>query len=403
MPEKFRRAAHHQPADKDGDDEEGEIVHPAYAHAAEPAVDLHVEHLHHAAQRRLAVVHRVDGTVRGDGRHHTPHGRGRRTDPNLLAFHRAEILRDAHFIDMGIAAHLLRNGYEYTDRKGDEHNAEDTSRQFLTSDIESETPRHGHRNDQNRPAFEHVGKGVGVLERMRGVGSEITAAVGSELLDRHDSRRRSLRDHLLVALEGGDRLLAVERHRRAVNNQQNTDQQRKRHQDTGRALDHVYPKVADRLGGFGGQPLHDPGHRRHAASRGNELKQHDHVKLSKIAQSRFSAVMLQVTVHHERDAGVERQIGSLSRVAVRIERQPTLAAEQHHAPHEPEKVDHQQGLEELLPVHFLLRVDHAELVHPFFYGSHEVEPRALALVHFGHVASQRIAEHDQGHPLQNDA
>ena len=54
--EELRRAAHHQSADEDGDDEECEIVHPPYAHAAEPAVDLHVEHLEHAAQRGLRIV-----------------------------------------------------------------------------------------------------------------------------------------------------------------------------------------------------------------------------------------------------------------------------------------------------------------------------------------------------------
>ena len=51
--EEFRRAAHHQPADEDGDDEECEVVHPPHSDAAEPAVDLHVEHLEHAAQRSL--------------------------------------------------------------------------------------------------------------------------------------------------------------------------------------------------------------------------------------------------------------------------------------------------------------------------------------------------------------
>ena len=59
MSEEFGRAAHHQSADEDGDDQEGEVVHPPHSDAAEPAVDLHVEHLHHAAERGLRVVHRV--------------------------------------------------------------------------------------------------------------------------------------------------------------------------------------------------------------------------------------------------------------------------------------------------------------------------------------------------------
>ena len=113
--------------------------------------------------------------------------------------------------------------------------------------------------------------------------------------------------------------------------------------------------------------------------------------------------MLQVAVDHERDAGVERQIGRLVGIAVGIERQPALAAEQHHAPEEPEEVDHQQSLEELLPVHILAGIDAADLVNAPFERSHEVEPGALAAVDFGDVAPQRIAEHRQSHPLQNHA
>ena len=85
--QKFGGAAHHQTADEDGDDQEGEVVHPAYAYAAEPAVDLHVEHLHHTAQGSLRVVHRIDRTVRGDGRYHAPHGRSGGADADLLTLH----------------------------------------------------------------------------------------------------------------------------------------------------------------------------------------------------------------------------------------------------------------------------------------------------------------------------
>ena len=113
--------------------------------------------------------------------------------------------------------------------------------------------------------------------------------------------------------------------------------------------------------------------------------------------------MLQVAVHHERDAGVERQIGRLSGVAVGIERQPALTYQQEHAPEEPEEVDGQQGLEKLFPVHLLRGVDAADAVDEPFDGSHEVEPCALPFVYFGNVASQRIAEYHEGGPLQYDA
>ena len=395
-------AAHHQTADEDGDDEEREVVHPTHADTAEPAVDLHVEHLHHTAQRRLRIVHRVHRAVRGDGRHHAPHGRSGRTDADLLALHRAAVLRDAHFVDIGVAAHLLRHGNQNTCREGEEHHAEDAAGQLAAADIESERPGHGHRDDEDRPALQHVGEGVGVLERMGGVRTEITAAVRTQLLDGHDGRRGALRNDLLLTFERRQGLLAVERHRRAVDDQQDTNEQRERHQDTGRALDEVNPEVADRLRGLRRQRLHDAGHSRHAAGRGDELEEHDDEDLREIRQTRLAAVMLQVTVHHERNAGIEGQIGRLARVAVGIHRQIALEHQQQHAPEEPEEVHHEQCLEELLPIHFLVLADAAHLVDSALEGSHEVEPRALPAIYFGNVASQRIAEHHQGDPLQND-
>ena len=113
--------------------------------------------------------------------------------------------------------------------------------------------------------------------------------------------------------------------------------------------------------------------------------------------------MLEVAVHHERNAGVERQVGGLVGIAVGIERQPALAAEQHHAPEKPEEIDHQQRFEKFLPVHILVGIDAADLVNASFERSHEIEPRTLAAVDFGNVTSQRIAKHYQGHPLQNYA
>ena len=238
---------------------------------------------------------------------------------------------------------------------------------------------------------------------MRRVDAEITAAVGTQLFDRHDSGRGALRDDLLLAFERRDGLFAVERHRGAVDHQQDADQKRQGHQDTGRALDQIDPEVADGLRGLRCQRLHDAGHGGHAARCGDELEEHDDEQLRKIGETRLAAVMLQVAVDHERDAGVERQVGGLVGVAVGVERQPALAAEQHHTPEEPEEVDHQQSFEELLPVHILVGIDAAYLVNAPFERSHEVEPRALASVDFGNVAAQRITEHHQSHPLQNYA
>ena len=71
LAEIFRRAPDHQAGDEHGDDDEQQHAVEAGADAAEDDLaELHVEHRHQPAERREAVVHGVDGAVRG--------GRGRR-------------------------------------------------------------------------------------------------------------------------------------------------------------------------------------------------------------------------------------------------------------------------------------------------------------------------------------
>ena len=238
---------------------------------------------------------------------------------------------------------------------------------------------------------------------MRRVGSEVAAAVGSQLFDGHDGCGGALRDDLFGAFERRERLLAVEGHRRAVDDEQDADGERQRHQDARHAPGEEDPEVADGLRRFARQRLHHSGHGGHAAGGGDELEEHDDEQLREVGQARLAAVMLEVAVDHERDAGVERQVGRLSRVAVGVERQPALEDQQQHAPEEPEEVDRQERFEELFPVHLHGRVDAAEAVDAPFDGSHEVEPRAFAAVDFGNVTPQRVAERHQKGPLQDYA
>ena len=113
--------------------------------------------------------------------------------------------------------------------------------------------------------------------------------------------------------------------------------------------------------------------------------------------------MLQVAVHQEADAGIERLVGRLARVAVRVQRQDALGHEQNHAPQEPEQIDGQQGPEELFPVHLLVGIDAGKTVNPPFDRSHEVERRFFSLIYFCDVASERVTERDQQRQLQDDA
>ena len=116
-------------------------------------------------------------------------------------------------------------------RQGQEHHAENPCREPASARVEPEGEDHRHGQNQDRPAFEDVGEGVGVFERVRRVGSEVAAAVGSQLFDGHDGCGGALRDDLLGAFERRERLLAVEGHRRAVDDEQDADGERQRQQD----------------------------------------------------------------------------------------------------------------------------------------------------------------------------
>ena len=331
-----------------------------------------------------------------------PHRRGR-TDSYLLALHGTELLCDTHFVYLRTSRHLLPYGYDDAARIGCQHDREDARGQLAAFQIEAQREYHRHRDDKDRPAFEHVGEGIRVLQRMRRVHAEITAAVRTELLDGDDGCRRSLRNLLRSAFQRRKRLLAVEGHGRTVYHEQDTHQQRQRHQDTGNAAGQVYPEVPYRLGRLGCHTLEYPGQSCHTARGRDELDQHDDEQLGKVAQTGFPAVMLEVAVDHERYARIECLVGRLTRIAVRIQRQPSLTHEQYHTPYEPEQVHGQQRFQELLPVHLAFRVDAADLIDKTFYGGHEIHDVLLPLVHLRNVASQRIAEHYQAHPLQYDA
>ena len=54
---------------------------------------------------------------------------------------------------------------------------------------------------------------------------------------------------------------------------------------------------------------------------GNKLEEHDDEQLGKIRQSALTGIMLQVTVYHKTDAGIECLVGSLRAITVRIQRQ----------------------------------------------------------------------------------
>ena len=101
-------------------------------------------------------------------------------------------MRNAHPGNLRISSHFLIDRDGYSDQVGEEHDAVNGPGQFAPFEVEAQREDHRHRQNQDRPAFEHVGEGVGVLQRMGRVDAEIAAAIGAELLDRYDCRGGSL-------------------------------------------------------------------------------------------------------------------------------------------------------------------------------------------------------------------
>lgn len=112
--------------------------------------------------------------------------------------------------------------------------------------------------------------------------------------------------------------------------------------------------------------------------------------------------MLQVAVHQEADAGIERLVGRLPGLPSGFSG-GRLGPRAESAPQEPEQIDGQQGPEELFPVHLLVGIDAGKTVNPPFDRSHEVERRFFSLIYFCDVASERVTERDQQRQLQDDA
>ena len=192
LTEELRCTPYHQSADKHGYNYKCIVVHPTYPDTTEPSVNLHIQHLHQSAERHRRVVHTIHRTVGSDGGRNTPQGCCSRTKPYFFSLHRSAILRNTQFVNTRVTVHLLIDIDTDTRQIGKEHYTEYTISQFLTIGIETECENHCHRDDKDRPTFYHIRQIRRILQRMRRVYTEITAAIGTQLLDGHDGSRRAL-------------------------------------------------------------------------------------------------------------------------------------------------------------------------------------------------------------------
>ena len=241
-----------RPGDEHRDDGEQQHAVEARADAAEDDLaELDVEQRHQPAERREAVVHRIDRAARGVGRHRGEQGRIGDAEADFLALHVAAGLSALSAgrcqAGEGRIAGLRPVG---DDDAGQEQDAMTAKIAQPWRWLPTMRP-----NMLVRPApIEKIStictklvSGFGILERMGGVGVEEAAAVGAEHLDDFLRSHRSLGDHLLGAFERRRLGIGAEILRHALPDEEQADDDRDRQQDVERAAGQIDPEIADRL------------------------------------------------------------------------------------------------------------------------------------------------------------
>ena len=196
----FRRAADHEAGDEDGDDDEDQHAVEAGADAADDDLaELHVDQRDHAAKRREAIVHGIDGAAGGSRGDHREQSRQRHAEAHLLAFHVRRIEPEA--CELRIAGCLGPIGDEDACDEDNAHGGEDGPALTLIADHAAEHIGERGADGEDRHDLEQIGERRRILERVRRVGVEEAAAIGAEHLDGNLRRDRSDGDGLLGAFQ----------------------------------------------------------------------------------------------------------------------------------------------------------------------------------------------------------
>ena len=198
-------APDHQAGDEHRQEHHHQHSVEAGADAAEDHLaELDVDERNQAAQRREAVVHRVDRAAGRVGRHRGEQRRGSDAEARFLAFEVPSGLVHRQAAQRGIARCLRRIG------DGD---ARDEQRGHRTKEGPALLLAAGHApvqvgeragDGEDQQELEEVAERGRVLERVSAVGVEEAAAVGAQLLDGLLRGDRPQGQELLRALEGGD-------------------------------------------------------------------------------------------------------------------------------------------------------------------------------------------------------
>ena len=190
--QELRCPAHHQANQEYCQDGEDDEVDEPHAFTAEDHIEHHQRKGGDAGHRRQAIVHGVDGAGGKSGRGCHEERCPSLTEPHFLALHIALSGTTPTLSHKRIPLHLADIGDPQEDQQERCHDDEEypgllLSAQHASQHVDDRGGQQGHQQ-----VLEEVGHGIGVLERMGGVGVEPAAAVGPQVLDRD---QRAPRDH----------------------------------------------------------------------------------------------------------------------------------------------------------------------------------------------------------------
>ena len=342
LAEIFRRAPHHQARHEDGDDDEHEnAVKTRTDTANDHFAKLHVDERNEAAERREAAMHGVDraaGRRRGDDRKER---RECHAEAGFLAFHVAA--SETKAVHQRISGRFRPIGNRDAGDEQNAHGSEDRPALTGVADHTAKNVGKGRADCEDRHHLDHVGNGVRVLERMRGIGVEETTAIGAEHLDRQLRRHGADRNRLPRPFQGlrEDVTTQCLRHAEPDVNEGEYDADGQKHIE--RRTDHIHPEIADGLAGSACEGADKPDGNRHARRSGHKVLYGEASHLGEIGHGAFAAIVLPVGIGDEADCRVEGEFRPDCRHSFRIIWQSGLKTHQDIKQDKTEKVEEEHG------------------------------------------------------------
>ena len=283
------------------------------------------------------------------------------------------------------------------------HGREDGPALALVADHAAEDIGQRSAEHEDREHLHEVGKCGRVFEGVRGVGVEKAAAIGAEHLYRDLRGDRPERDGLLGAFQRRCIDVGAERLRDALPDQKQCVRHADRQQHVERAARDIDPEVADRTHRVPREAANQC-HGKHDAGCSRQIVlvgQAEH--LHEIRHRAFAAIGLPIGVGDEADRRVEGQVRRHRHLPCRIERQPSLKAQQRVEQHKAAGMEQQHADRVSDRVLLAALVDAGDLVDRGFNGPQDRrQQRALAAKYARHVAAERRCQRDDDQAEEQD-